>query len=59
QTGCLGLCEYEPMVLIQIGESEVVTYGKIDPARVPTLIEKHVLGGEPVAEWQVQTTHTS
>ncbi|RLC84054.1 MAG: (2Fe-2S) ferredoxin domain-containing protein [Chloroflexi bacterium] len=59
QTGCLGLCEYEPMVLIQIGESEVVTYGKIDPSRVPTLIEKHVLGGEPVAEWQVQTTHTS
>lgn len=59
QTGCLGLCEYEPMVLIQIGESEVVTYGKIDPARVPALIEKHVLGNEPVAEWQVQTRHTS
>ncbi|MBN1261878.1 MAG: (2Fe-2S) ferredoxin domain-containing protein [Anaerolineae bacterium] len=55
QTGCMGLCEYEPMVTIKIGEADEVTYGKIDAARIPTLIEKHLLGGEPVAEWQVQT----
>ncbi|HDQ35041.1 MAG TPA: (2Fe-2S) ferredoxin domain-containing protein [Chloroflexi bacterium] len=55
QTGCLGLCEYEPLVQIQVGESDIVTYGKIDASRVSTLIEKHLVNDEPVAEWQVQT----
>jgi len=55
QTGCLGLCEYEPIVLVQVGDAEAVTYGKIDPSRVPTLIEKHLLNNAPVEEWQVKT----
>ncbi|MGC9357428.1 MAG: (2Fe-2S) ferredoxin domain-containing protein [Anaerolineae bacterium] len=55
QTGCMGLCEYEPLVQIQVGEEEAVTYGKIDPSRVPTLIEQHLGEGEPVEEWQVKT----
>lgn len=54
QTGCIGMCEYEPIVQVQRGETEMVTYGKIDPARVPALIERHVLNGEPVTEWQVK-----
>ncbi len=53
QTGCIGLCEYEPIVQVQIGEEDMVTYGKIDPSRVPTLIEKHLTDGEPVTEWTV------
>ncbi|MGC9398547.1 MAG: (2Fe-2S) ferredoxin domain-containing protein [Anaerolineae bacterium] len=55
QTGCMGLCEYEPMVQIQVGEEEPVTYGKIDPERVPTLLEQHIISGEPVEAWRVQT----
>jgi NADP-reducing hydrogenase subunit HndB len=55
QTGCIGLCEYEPLVQVQVGENDVVTYGKIDPERVPTLVEQHLVNGEPVEEWQVQT----
>lgn len=54
QTGCIGLCEYEPIVQVQIGDNDMVTYGKIDPERVPSLIEKHVIGGEPVTEWVVK-----
>ncbi len=54
QTGCLGLCEYEPIVQIQVGGNDLVTYGKIDPERVPALIEKHVIGGESVTEWLVK-----
>lgn len=55
QTGCVGLCEYEPLVQVQVGENEVVTYGKIGPERVPALVEQHLVNGEPVEEWQVQT----
>jgi (2Fe-2S) ferredoxin len=45
---------YEPVVQVQVGDGELVTYGNIDASRVPTLIEKHILGGEVVTEWVVQ-----
>lgn len=54
QTGSAGMSTYEPVVQVQIGDGELVTYGNIDASRVPTLIEKHILGGEAVAEWLVQ-----
>jgi len=54
QTGCLGLCEYEPIVQVQIGEQDMVTYGHIDTSRVPELIEKHLVGGEPVEAWTIK-----
>lgn len=54
QTGCIGLCEYEPIVQVQVGDQDMVTYGNIDTNRVPTLIEEHVVGGEPVEKWQVK-----
>ena len=55
QTGGSGMGTYEPVVQVQVGDGESVTYGNIDAARVPALIEKHVLGGEPVAEWIVKS----
>ncbi len=54
QTGCIGLCEYEPIVQIQVGDSETVTYGNISTDRVPTLIETHIVDGEPVEAWKVR-----
>ena len=54
QTGSAGMSTYEPVVQVQVGDGELVSYGNIDANRVATLIEKHVLGGEVVAEWQVQ-----
>lgn len=55
QTGCMGLCEFEPIVQVQAGDAPVVTYGKIDGAKAAVLVEKHVLEGQPVSEWQIQT----
>lgn len=54
QTGCLGLCEFEPIVQVQIGEGEMVTYGKLSAERVATLVKKHVVGGEPITEWAIK-----
>ena len=31
QTGCIGLCEKEPIVQVVIGNQPKVTYGKVDP----------------------------
>ena len=54
QTGCIGLCEYEPIVQVQVGNDEMVTYGHIDSARVPTLVEQHVVEGKPIEDWLVK-----
>ena len=54
QTGCIGLCEYEPIVQVQVGDAESVTYGKVDVSRVPMLIEQHVKGGNIISDWQVK-----
>ncbi|HOV48497.1 MAG TPA: (2Fe-2S) ferredoxin domain-containing protein [Anaerolineae bacterium] len=54
QTGCIGLCEFEPIVQVQLGEGEMVTYGKLTADRVPTLIARHVVGGEPIDDWTVK-----
>ena len=32
-----------------------VTYGQVTPAMVPEIIEKHIIGGEPIEKWLVLT----
>ncbi len=54
QTGSAGMSTYEPVVQIQVGDGELVKYGNVDANRAVTLIDKHVLGGEIVTEWQVK-----
>lgn len=53
QTGCIGLCEFEPIVDVQVGDAPKVTYGKVTPERARTIVVEHVVGGRPVAEWTV------
>jgi NADP-reducing hydrogenase subunit HndB len=54
QTGCIGLCEYEPIVQVQVGDQDMVTYGNIDTNRVSTLVAEHVVGGVPVEQWLIR-----
>ena len=49
-TGCMGPCMMGPNVLIY---PEGVMYGKVTKADVKTIIEQHLLGGQPVAELMV------
>lgn len=51
-TGCAGLCVYEPLVDVEQAGRRV-TYGKMTPAKVPTLIEEHLVQGRVVSEWVV------
>ena len=54
QVGCPGLCEYEPIVQVQIGDQDIVTYGNIGPDRVAALIQEHIVGGASVEKWQLK-----
>jgi NADP-reducing hydrogenase subunit HndB len=53
QTGCVGLCEWEPLVEVTAGESPKVTYGRVTPERAERIVREHVVAGKPVSEFLV------
>ncbi|PKO07617.1 MAG: 2Fe-2S ferredoxin [Chloroflexi bacterium HGW-Chloroflexi-3] len=53
QTGCIGVCEMEPIVQVQIGDAPKVTYGKVTKDIVARIVDEHVLAGSIVKEHMV------
>lgn len=53
QTGCIGLCQYEPIVEIYSPNEEKVSYVKMTPEKVKRVVEEHIKGGKPVAEYTI------
>ena len=53
QTGCIGICQYEPVVEVYTKEGEKVTYVKMTEARAKEVIEKHIKGGKVVTEYTI------
>jgi NADP-reducing hydrogenase subunit HndB len=49
QTGCIGLCEQEPILQVVIGDQPKVTYGKVTPEVVKEIMKTHVVGGKPLS----------
>ena len=48
QTGCIGMCQKEPLVdIVRPGEARV-TYGNVSPADVPAIISEHLVNGRIV-----------
>ncbi|HSO26665.1 MAG TPA: (2Fe-2S) ferredoxin domain-containing protein [Anaerolineales bacterium] len=54
QTGCLGLCEYEPLVQITTKDTPQITYGRVTPEIAARLVQEHVVGGQVVPDYVVQ-----
>ena len=53
QTGCIGICQYEPVVEIFEPGKEKVTYIKMTPDKAKEVIEKHIKGGNVVTEYTI------
>ena len=51
QTGCIGLCQFEPIVEVYEAGKEKVTYVKMTVDKVARVVEEHLKGGKPVAEF--------
>ncbi|MBW6471558.1 MAG: (2Fe-2S) ferredoxin domain-containing protein [Anaerolineaceae bacterium] len=45
QTGCIGVCEMEPIVQVQIGDAPKITYGKVTKDIAARIVDEHVLAG--------------
>ncbi|MBQ3791890.1 MAG: (2Fe-2S) ferredoxin domain-containing protein [Clostridia bacterium] len=53
QTGCIGICQYEPVVEIYEKDKEKVTYVKMTAEKAKEVIEKHLKGGKIVTEYTI------
>lgn len=53
QTGCIGICQYEPVVEIYEPGKEKTTYVKMTVEKVKTVVEKHLKGGKVVDEFTI------
>ncbi len=56
QTGCIGICQYEPVVEVFEQNREKTTYVKMTAEKAKEVIEKHIKGGTPVAEYTIGAT---
>ena len=53
QTGCIGICQYEPVVEVMEPGKEKVTYVKLTPEMVPRIVSEHLVNHNPVAEYTI------
>lgn len=53
QTGCIGICQYEPVVEIEIPGEEKVTYVKMTPERAVRVVNDHLVNRNVVTEFTI------
>ena len=51
QTGCIGLCQYEPIVEVMEPGKEKVTYVKMTPEKALEVLRLHLVGGNVVVKY--------
>ena len=51
QTGCIGLCQYEPIVEVMEPGKEKVTYVKMTPEKAMEVFRLHLKGGQVVTKY--------
>lgn len=57
QTGCIGICQFEPVVEIYEAGKEKVTYVKMTAEKADEIVEKHLKGGKVVAEYTISAVN--
>lgn len=53
QTGCMGLCQYEPTVEVTTPDGTKTIYGNMTPEKTAKVVEEHLIGGRVVAEYTI------
>lgn len=53
QTGCIGMCQYEPIAEVLVPGEEKVTYVQLTEEKVAKIVLEHIVNGKPVAEYTV------
>ena len=53
QTGCIGMCQYEPIVEVLEPGKEKVTYVNMTAEKAAKVVVDHIVNGNPVTEYTV------
>ncbi len=53
QTGCIGVCRLEPIVEVLVPGQEKVTYVKMTPEKVASIVSEHLVNGNVVSEYTI------
>ena len=53
QTGCIGICQYEPVVEVIMPNQEKVTYVKMTPEKAVRVVNDHIVNGNVVTEFTI------
>lgn len=53
QTGCIGICQFEPVVEVYEAGKEKVTYVRMTPEKAKEVVEKHLKSGKVIAEYTI------
>lgn len=53
QTGCIGICQYEPIVEVFGEDGEKVTYVKMTPEKARRVVNDHIVNGNVVTEYTI------
>ncbi len=53
QTGCIGMCRFEPIAEVLVPGKEKVTYVQLTEEKVARIVADHIVNGTPVAEYTI------
>ena len=56
QTGCIGICQYEPVVEVVTPGHEKVTYVKMTPEKALRVVNDHLVHGNVVTAYTIGAT---
>ena len=56
QTGCIGICKYEPIVEIFEPDKPKVTYVHMTPEKAEEVVNRHLVGGQVVKDYVIPIT---
>ena len=58
QTGCIGLCQYEPIVEVFEPGREKITYVKVNEEKALEILEQHLIKGNVVDKYLLHMEET-
>ena len=53
QTGCIGICQFEPVVEVFAPDGQKVTYVKMTAEKAVRMVNDHLVNGNVVAEFTI------
>lgn len=53
QTGCIGICKFEPVVEVYVPGEEKVTYVHMTPEKAAKVVTDHLVNGQVVTEYTI------